>query len=222
MSLLLCIESSATPYGVVLAKNGKIIFDATLLPELAELKDVALLAKRTFAETDYSPQQLSQVAVNCGPGGTSAIRAGVSFANSLAYSLKIPVADFNIFELLGFEGYQQYDCPVLTTVKSIKGNAYVGWYENGSVQKTAYGPMAETVRQVAAEAQEWTVAGAHREQIVGLFPERQIHDLGKKFGAASTMVQMSEELNNRKAVFPKFPQPITEQSNLFGTAQKIV
>jgi hypothetical protein len=54
-----------------------------------------------------------------------------------------------------------------------------------------------------------------------LFPDRQIHDLGKKFGVASTMVQMTKELNSRKAVFPKFPQPITEQSNLFGNAQKI-
>ncbi|MEL7220053.1 MAG: hypothetical protein AAGJ93_01970, partial [Bacteroidota bacterium] len=170
MNLLMCIESSATPYGVVLAVDGEVVFDSTTVETLANLKDVAQLAQYAFDATDYSPRQLRQIAVNCGPGGTSAIRAGVSFANSLAYSLKIPVADFNIFELLGFEGERHHHLPVLTTVKSIKGNAYVGWYENGAVQKTAYGSMAETVQSVVGDHQEWLVAGAHRTQIIELFP----------------------------------------------------
>lgn len=220
MNLIMCIESSATPYGVVLARDGQIIFDSTTHDSLADLKDVALLAKYAFEETNCTPQQLSQIAVNCGPGGTSAIRAGVSFANSLAYSLKIPVSDFNIFELLGFVGEQQLQLPVLTTVKSIKGNAYVGWYENGAVQKTAYGPMAETVKMVVGDREEWVLAGAHRSQIIELFPTSKVHDMEQKFGAARTMVKMSTQLAQRKAVFPVFTQPITEQSGLFDGTLK--
>lgn len=213
--MILCIETSAPPYGVVLAQAGKILFDSTTIPELSERKDVAAIVEYAFAQTGRRPAELQSITVNCGPGATNAVRVGVSFANSLAYSLGIGVMDANVFQLLGYVGKQKWQLPVLTTVKSIRGAAHVGWYAEGKLQSAAYGPMAETVQKVVGDANEWVVAGAHREAVIDLFPDRKVQDMGLKFGAASTMVELQDELADRLVIFPHLPQPITEQSSLF-------
>lgn len=211
----LSIESSALPYGVVLSAGDEILFDSTQHEELQTLKDAPALAKHALEAIGRKASDLECIAINQGPGGTSAIRAGVAFANSLAYSLGIPIIAVNTFELLGAPATARYNCPTLVTVKSIKGNAYVGLYANGAVQQTLYGPMEETVRKALGQHTTWAVAGAHREQLIAIFPDHNIHDTGYKFGLATDMVPMLPNLGSRELRFPKFVVPITEQSLMF-------
>jgi tRNA threonylcarbamoyl adenosine modification protein YeaZ len=211
----LSIESSALPYGVVLSSSGEVLFDSTQHPDLQELKDVPALVKYALETTGRKAADLERIAINIGPGGTSAIRAGVAFANSLAYSLKIPVIGVNTFELLGAPATAQYGCPTLVTIKSVRGHAYVGWYADGAVQQTLYGPLEAMVRKAVGEHTTWAVAGAHREQLIALFPEFTVHDTGKKFGLATDLVPMLPQLTNRELRFPNFVVPITEQSVIF-------
>lgn len=211
----LCVESSALPYGIVLSSSGKLLFDSTQHAELHDLKDVPALVEHALRTINRKARDLDRIAVNHGPGGTSAIRAGVAFVNSLAYSLGIPVIAVNTFELLGEPASLRFGCPVLVTVKSVRGNAYVGWYANGALQHTLYGPLEKTVRQAVGDCQEWAVAGAHREQLQALFAARKVHDTGHKFGLASDMVSMLPVLRSRELRFPQFVTPITEQSTIF-------
>ena len=211
----LSIESSALPYGVVLSSGGVVLFDSTRHPDLQELKDVPALVKYALETTGRKAAELERIAINIGPGGTSAIRAGVAFANSLAYSLKIAVIGVNTFELLGAPLTAQYGCPTLVTIKSVRGNAYVGWYADGALQQTLYGQLEAMVRKAVGEHTTWAVAGAHREQLVALFPECTVHDTGKKFGLATDLVPMLPQLTSRELRFPNFVVPITEQSVIF-------
>jgi tRNA threonylcarbamoyladenosine biosynthesis protein TsaB len=215
----LSIESSALPYGIVLSAGGEILFDATAHPDLQELKDVPALVKYALEATGRKAADLERIAINIGPGGTSAIRAGVAFANSLAYSLQIPVIGVNTFELLGAPATARYHCPTLVTIKSVRGNAYVGWYADGAVQQTLYGPLEATVRKAVGEHTTWAVAGAHREKLMATFPEHTIHDTGMKFGLATDLVPMLPHLTSRELRFPKFVVPITEQSLMFKESE---
>lgn len=215
----LSIESSALPYGIVLSSGGEVFFDTTEHPDLQELKDVPALVKYALDATGRKAADLERIAINIGPGGTSAIRAGVAFANSLAYSLNIPVIGVNTFELLGAQATAQYGCPTLVTVKSVRGNAYVGWYADGAVQQTLYGPLEATVRKAIGDHTTWAVAGAHRETLIATFPAHTIHDTGKKFGLATDMVPMLPHLTNRELTFPDFIIPITEQSLIFKASE---
>ncbi len=215
----LSIESSALPYGIILSVGGAILLDTTQHADLQELKDVPALVKYALEATGRKAADLERIAINIGPGGTSAIRAGVAFANSLAYSLRIPVIGVNTFELLGAPATAQYHCPTLVTVKSVRGNAYVGWYADGAVQQTLYGPMEATVRKAIGIHTTWAVAGAHREALIASFPEHTVYDTGKKFGLATDMVPMLPHLINRELRFPDFVIPITEQSLIFKTSE---
>lgn len=215
----LSIESSALPYGIVLSSDGDVFFDTTEHPDLQELKDVPALVKYALDATGRKAADLERIAINIGPGGTSAIRAGVAFANSLAYSLKIPVIAINTFELLGAPATAQYGCPTLVTVKSVRGNAYVGLYSDGEVQQTLYGPLEATVRQALGAHTTWAVAGAHREKLMATFAEHTVYDTGKKFGLATDVVPMLPRLASRGLHFPNFVIPITEQSLLFKAGE---
>ena len=216
MSLILCLETSATPYGVVLAREGEVIYNSLTLADINHEKDVAMLVQLAFATTGRKPAELTKIAINRGPGGTSAIRTGVAFANSLAYSLGIPVAGFNAFELMGIAGWKRFSCPVISTIKSIKGTAYVGLFADGKITDTRYGMMAETVQAMIGDLPEFAVAGAHRDTIQHLFSDRKVHDTEQKFGLASAILDMPQQLAKRGLVYPEFIRPITEESSLFA------
>lgn len=213
---ILLLETSAPPYGVLLVQHGEVRFLSTEHEELATLKDVPAIVQQALADTSIALADVDWIGVNTGPGGTSSIRAGVAMANSLAYSRGIPVVSYNTFELLGFAGEQVHACPVISTVKSVRGTAYVGWYENGQVKDTKYGPMLETVTSMVDDNIHFAVAGAHREQLIAHFADRTVVDTGQKFGKVETMLAMHKQVTNRAVRFPQLPQPITEQSPLFS------
>lgn len=213
--LTLCIESSALPYGVVLAQADEVLFDSVADPSLQQLKDVPALVKLALERTERKAAEIGSIMIGIGPGGTSAVRAGVAFANSLAYSLEIPIIPLNAFELMGPPAVRKYNCPVLVTVKSIKGNAYVGWYTNDGLQRCLYGPLKEMVQKAVGTNNEWAVAGAHREQIKELFYDCLVHDTGQKFGLATDMLSLLPIFADKALRFPGFAVPITEQSDLF-------
>ena len=214
-TLILGIESTALPYGVVLIEAGEYLFNSLEHEELKSLKDVPALVELAFSRTGRRAKELSHIVVSQGPGGTSSVRSGVSFANSLGYSLKIPVAAVNAFELMGVASAARFSCPVLITVKSIRGTAYGGWYDEGKLQQTLYGPFEEVTKTLVDTQTEFAVAGAHREKEIELFPQRKIHDTGQKFGLVSDIAQFLPELESRSMIFPKYVLPLTEQSEIF-------
>lgn len=217
MNITLAIESSALPYGIVLAHEGGILFNSLDNAELHDIKDVGILTQHALRATGRTAQDITAILINQGPGGTSSIRAGVAFANSLGYSLRVPVYAVNAFELMGFAAWQQHHCPVLVTVKSVKGNAYAGWFADGRLAATRYGLMAEVVKELVADTAELAVAGAHRAEVKTLFPQSNVIDTERKFGLASTLLDMASIWTAKPHTFPNFVIPITEQSSLFAS-----
>jgi len=74
------------------------------------------------------------IVVDTGPGGTSSVRTGVSFANGLSYSLDVPIVGISSAELMGIEAFQKYQIPVISLFKSIKGNYYCGFYDGKKIE----------------------------------------------------------------------------------------
>ncbi|MEZ4983996.1 MAG: hypothetical protein R2795_02980 [Saprospiraceae bacterium] len=219
MEITLCIESSALPYGVVLATTDGICYDSTLHEELAEIKDVAQLTRIALDASGLPASAIRRIIVNQGPGGTSSIRTGVAFANSLGYSLKVPVFPVNAFELMGFAAEMQWNCPAIVTVKSIKQQAYIGWFAAGRLRATHYGLPEAIIPDLIGDLPTLAVAGAHRESIKRLFPKKEIHDTNMKFGRASDMPRMEAIWSTRATMYPSFVIPLTEQSSLFENPQ---
>lgn len=54
-------------------------------------QDVLGFLMDTFAETKHFPSDITSITVNAGPGSFTGTRIGVAIANSLGFSLNLPV-----------------------------------------------------------------------------------------------------------------------------------
>ena len=101
--------------------TAKINEEAQNVDYKQKLKDAILIiidtqVSRTLKSITQRPEDkkindLSLIVVNAGPGGTNSVRSGVSFANSLGFSLKIPVSYYNSFEVIGRLAWQKFNTP---------------------------------------------------------------------------------------------------------------
>jgi hypothetical protein len=119
-------------------------------------------------------------------------------------------------ELSGMDACSRYDMPVVSSVKSIRGNAYVGFYdgERGNDVRIEYGRIDEIVPRMAAGIDRFVTVGAHREMIAQLpsLKAKTVVDSGMQFGNARILIEKSDLFIGRGLLFPEFALPVTEQT----------
>jgi tRNA threonylcarbamoyladenosine biosynthesis protein TsaB len=216
MSLLLGIETSSLSYAVVFGRDGQLLFDSG--DEAQPPSDLAGLVERGLAAIGAARHDIDAIAVDIGPGGLGAVRAGVSFANALAWSLSRPVYPVTAFELIGFEAWRTVQAPILCLRATSHGNAYVGLYDGAAVTTMRYGQLAATVAAVAGTLPRLGVAGTSRGQIAALLPGAEIIDSGVAGARARSLIEIG--LTGRAALDPATSRasPLTEQSRIFHEA----
>ena len=216
MSLLLGIETSSLRYAVVLGRDGRLVFDSG--DEAQPPADLAGLVERGLAAVGAGRHDIDAIAVDIGPGGLGAVRAGVSFANALAWSLTRPLYPVTAFELLGFEAWRNIQAPILCLRATSHGNAYVGLYDGVAVAAMRYGPLAVTVIAVAGTLSRIGVAGTSRDQVAAILPGCAIVDSGVAGARAKSLIEI--DLAGRVALDPATSRasPLTEQSRIFHEA----
>jgi len=216
MSLLLGIETSSLSYAVVLGRDGQLLFDSGDGREAPA--DLAGLVERGLAAVGAARHDIDAIAVDIGPGGLSAVRAGVSFANALAWSLARSVYPVTAFELIGFEAWRTVQAPILCLRATSHGNAYVGLYDGAAVSVMRYGPLAATVAAIAGSLPRIGVAGTSRGQIAAILPHATVVDSGVAGATARCLIEIG--LSGRTALDPATSRasPLTEQSRVFHEA----
>lgn len=209
--LTLGISTSSGQFALILGEDNHLIFDSTNYKNSSELSEMLSyglnLCNKNIAD-------IKHIIVDIGPGGTSRVRTGISFANSLSYSLDIPVCPVSSMELAGIDAYDKYKLPVVSTVKSIKGNAYTGFYDNNKIVTIKYGKIEDTVPEMVKDVNSFSVVGFHRDQIINMssMKNRTIVDSHLFFGNAKIFAEKSELFFDRGLKFPIFAQPITEET----------
>jgi tRNA A37 threonylcarbamoyladenosine modification protein TsaB len=211
--LILGISTSAGQFALILGENNRAIFNSADYGTDNEL-DTLLL--KGLAVCKKNIDAISHIIIDTGPGGTSRVRTGIAFANSLAYGLHVPVCPVSSTELAGIDACGRYNLPAVNTVKSIKGNAYVGFYDGTreNEMKTEYGRIEEIVPRLTADVDEFVVVGAHRDTIARLpeLKEKTVVDSGMQFGNACVLIEKSDLFIGRGLLFPEFAVPVTEQT----------
>jgi len=205
------ISTSSGQFALVIGEDNKILFDSSEYPELNRELDDFLSTGLNHCKR--AANEISHLIVDIGPGGTSRVRTGIAFANALAYSLQIPVYPVSSMELAGIEACDKYNLPVINSVKSIKGNAYIGLYYQG-VTSIKYGTVNDIVPFMLKDINEFVVIGAHREAILNLpsLKNKTIVDSRMTFGNAKIFIEKRDLFIGKKCDFPAYAQPITEKT----------
>ncbi len=212
MSSILFIDTSASPYDVIITRAEQVVFNSRDHQTMSEVRDLPIIVNYAFRQIDITPADLTLIAVNVGPGGLSSIRSGVSFANALSFSLKIPVAPFSSFEMMGHELTAETDLPVLGTTRGAGKNVYACLFTADQPTVMCYGIFAEVVQELTADLDSFAVIGTHRAEIQALGLTQQIWDSERTKGTLPAMLAQTDLLNSRQRTYPQIAHPINEQT----------
>ena len=93
-TLILYINTSSPKKNQIVLKSGKVVIKKTFKTEYNQTESLLFEIDQLFAEANKSPQNLTGIIAVIGPGPFTALRVGITIANTLAYSLAVPVVGF--------------------------------------------------------------------------------------------------------------------------------
>jgi tRNA A37 threonylcarbamoyladenosine modification protein TsaB len=209
----LAISTSSGQFALALGENDCPVFDSS--DEGGDdCRELSALLSRGLEQCNRKITAIERILVDTGPGGTSRVRTGIAFANSLSYSLDVPVCPVSSMELAGLDAYDQFKLPVVTTVKSIKGNAYTGFFDRDKPLVIEYGKIEDVLPEMLRETDRFAVVGYHREQIIRMpsMSGKTIVDSELFFGRVRLLIEKSARFLDRAVKFPHFIRPVTEET----------
>lgn len=205
------ISTSSGQFALVIGENKRILFDSAEHLEQEKELDVTLSEGLKYCKREV--KEIGELIVDVGPGGTSRVRTGIAFANGLAYSLGISVSTVSSMELAGIDAGNKYHLPIVNSVKSIKGNAYIGLYHNG-LTTIKFGTVRDIVPSLVHDIDRFAVVGFHREAILNLpsLENKTVIDSLMDYGRAKILIENNDLFHSQKFGFPVYAQPITEKT----------
>jgi tRNA threonylcarbamoyladenosine biosynthesis protein TsaB len=215
MPVLLAIETSTDRHSIVLGAADALRFDSTREPDVERSRSLRILLSRGLAALETTATDISAVAVDIGPGGLNSIRAGVAFANALAFALPCGIYGFSSFHLLGIQARQTTELPIVTAVPAAGDRAYVGLFTGDSVERMHFGPFASTVTSVVDGISRVAVAGRMRLRLRALLGEATTVDTGIDSPSAVTLYDLAAGQQQRGGSSAARVVPLNDQSPVF-------
>jgi tRNA threonylcarbamoyladenosine biosynthesis protein TsaB len=209
--LTLALETSTATFAAALATADDVLASRALVGVPPAQRDLPALVDGLLADAGRSFADVTQVAVDVGPGNLTAVRTGVAYGNGLAFALGAGVVTANSLELMAAQAGPAV--PVLCLRTAGAGRAYAGWFAAGAATYR-HGSLAEVLRLVSGP--ELVVAGDYRGEVADLLPGVLVKDSG----IAGPDVRVLRWVTaGRPTVDPtreRAAAPLTEQSPLFG------
>jgi tRNA threonylcarbamoyladenosine biosynthesis protein TsaB len=212
MSLLLAIESSSNVYRVVLGRDGEAIFDSDVHDCDQSFRTLSALLECGLEAIGAQASEIKGVAINVGPGSLTFVRAGISFVNALAFSLKVDIYPFNWFEIIAEQTRELTELPVIAAVPASNDNAYVGLIRGASVEIMRFGRVYEALAKVSGGLSEIAVAGRIRHRLAELLGEVRVVDTGIENPDARTLLRLAWKSGDRSTTQV---EALNDQSDVF-------
>jgi tRNA threonylcarbamoyl adenosine modification protein YeaZ len=210
--MILGISTSMHHYAVTLHDGAQLVWTDQFDLNDGHKISVLSMIEKALAHAQASFDALTGIVVDIGPGGTSSVRTGVSFANGLAYSLDIPVRGISSAALIGHEVMQQYGLPVAVLYKSIKGHYFCGLYHSDGNLHFEYQTLPVLADRLNARYPALVLAGhpGGVDLLADLLTAVLVTKSGIDYVDVRRMGESLPELMAGATKFPDLPVPITE------------
>ncbi len=218
MSLIVAVESSSNEYRVVIGRDGEAIFDSALDNCDLPFRTLGALLSCGLGTVNAPASEIEGVTINTGPGSLTFVRAGISFVNALAFSLKVGIYPFNWFEIVAAQTGDTTKVPVIAVVPAANDNAYVGLIRGASVELMRFGPLPETLVKVAGGLTEAAVAGRIRHKLPALLGEAKLVDTGIETPDAQVLLRLGHRAWIDKDRSTAQVEALNDQSEVFYAA----
>lgn len=189
--ILLAIETSSRRSSVAIARHGEVAFDSDMAVQLMDGFDLAKLVAHAFETTDVPIEELSAVAVDVGPGGLNAVRAGVTFANGLALSRGIPMIAATSMEIMAHQAATSTGLPVICIRGATRENASLVVHGGPKPAALSFGDLSTLARSLADLRGPYAVAGRFRTQLMEVLPAMTLIDSGVEGPTAAGLLALA-------------------------------
>jgi len=215
MSLLLAIESSSNVYRVVLGREGEVIFDSAYDDCDVRFRTLDALLVCGLQSINATTNEIAGITMNIGPGSLTFVRAGISFANALAFSLRVGIYPFNWFQIMANQTKAVTSLPVVCAVPAANDNAYVGLVRGPSVEVMRFGVLPVALALVSNGLTEVAVAGRIRDRLTSLLNSVTAVDTRMENPDARVLLQLGFEAMRGGAPSTNHVEALNDQSPLF-------
>lgn len=211
MSLIVAVESSSNEYRVVIGRDGEAIFDSARDSCELPFRTLGALLTCGLEKVGAPASEIKGVTINIGPGSLTFVRAGISFVNALAFSLKVGIYPFNWFEIVAAQVKKPV---VIAAVPAANDNAYVGLIKNSAVEIMKFGPLQETLAKVSSGVTEAAVVGRIRHKLATSLGEKVV-DTGIETPDAQVLLRLGHQawVDGERATAQV--EALNDQSNIF-------
>jgi len=213
MSLLVAVESSSNEYRVVIGRDGEAIFDSAEDECELPFRTLGALLSCGLERVGATAGEIVGITINVGPGSLTFVRAGISFVNALAFSLKVSIYPFNWFEIIAAQTKEATELPVICAVPASNDNAYVGLIRGDVVKMMRFGPLHEAFAKVGDGIAEAAVAGRIRHKLAGLLGESK--DTGIENPDARVLLRLGYQALIRGERSTVQVEALNDQSDVF-------
>lgn len=219
MSLTLAIETSSLNYGVVIGAEQQVLIHGECPHDHPSFQSIGELTASLVAEVGAKLGDISRIGLDVGPGSLSSVRAGVAYANGLAFSLGVPVYGVSSLELMAAEVLAHGDLPVICLRKSQGGNVYAGLFTRLGPPALRYGQLRQTIAELAGDAQDLCVAGAYSSAVRDALPRSLVHVTGIDVPSVLTLYRILTDPNWEIGQPTALATPLTEAAAVFHQGQ---
>jgi tRNA threonylcarbamoyladenosine biosynthesis protein TsaB len=215
MRLTLLIETSSISYGVALADGADLLVDQVVRRDTPAFVSIGALVESCLSSANVLFTDIGRIAVDVGPGGLASVRAGVSYANGLAFSLGRPVLGADALSLTALAAGPAEGLPILCLRSAGGGDVFAGLFRDGTVERFRYGSLASVVPELAGHLPEVALAGRHRPDAMNLLPDVAVKDTGIEFPDVRALHRLTLSREGDPTAFAPYASPLTESSELF-------
>ena len=161
MSSMKCLAiETATAQGSVAASNGAAVGQLVLTDARSSSRELYRAIDQVLGQVGLQPAELDCIAFGCGPGSFTGVRVAASAAQSLAFSLGLPVARISTLEALAHAARRTGKVgDVAVCLDARMGEVYFGLYGGGSSLQVVQADQLLAPEQVRLEGSGWLAAG---------------------------------------------------------------
>ena len=129
--IILGIETSSDICGAAIAKDEALLSEIYLSVPNAHSENLFSCIEKSIGDAKIGINDLSGIAVSCGPGSFTGLRIGVSAAKGIAYALDIPIYMIPTLDIAAQYGAES-EFIICSIIPSIRGEYFFALYKNNN------------------------------------------------------------------------------------------
>jgi len=100
MEILLAINTATAQTEIAILRDGEVLIEDSWRAEANESDKILPYLRDTLEELNLKFEDIAELFVVKGPGHFTALRVGITIANTLAFLLKVPIYTMDTFEMV--------------------------------------------------------------------------------------------------------------------------